>query len=305
MIKNILKHKNKIILASGLLNILFIIFIILTLLLSSFKNREGVVNMDGLGKLQQAEALNTTNLKHSQGIMQQIMTLNKEIKKIINQNKLNIVGIAGLENALKKYKDGKESFENKDSNVKECDNNCSPEQNEYIQIFRDANQNRGKINSMLGWIKISESYDKIYNKLQADISKNKKALTNIVFEMTTIQNKKETTEKKDNTDYSENFDNIERFANKDIAKLDQFIVQNTTLIHSMDVQFSSMLEHMNKIKSLKEAIDGQTLQIKKIHKKLETISDKAIPGSTSYVNKNPNAKASNFVNTAPITGRPT
>lgn len=320
MIKNLLKYKNNIIFAAAILNILFIIFIIGTLVISSNKKKEGVVNMDALGKLQQSQTLNTSNLKHSSETMKQIITLNSEIKKITDQNALNVVGIVGLENAIKKFNNKnsesfsniRESLDNNNEKLKKCDDNCSPGENEYIQIFREANQHRGEINSMLGWVKISNTYDKIYNKLLIDISTNKKSLNHIVFQIAVIENQKKKdaqkkmSENKDYSEYKENFSNLEGFSNQDIAKLDEFIVQNTALIHGIDVKFSAILEQMNKIKSLKEVIEGQTLQIKKIHKKLETVGDSAAgPGSTSYIKKNPNAKASDFVNTTPITGRPT
>ena len=301
------------------MNILFIIFIIATLIVSYNNKKEGVVNMGALGKLQQTQTLNTTNLKHSAGTMKQIITLNTELKKIIDQNELNIIGILGLENAVKKFSKQTESFsnireslDNNDTKQKKCDDNCSPGENEYIQIFKEANQHRGSINSMLGWIKISSTYENIYNKLLVNISQNKKSLNEIVFQIAIIENQKKQaaqkkmSENKDYSKYKENFSNLEGFDNQDIAKLDEFIVQNTALIHGIDVKFSVILEHMNKIKSLKEVIDGQSLQIKKIHKKLETAGDSASgPGSTAYIKKNPNAKASDFVNTTPITGRPT
>lgn len=321
MFKNILKYKNHLLFATGILIILFIIFIILSLCISKHdkSNKEAMENLDALGKLQQAQSLNTTNLKHSQGTMKQLMTINKELKIIINKNKKNKADIVGLYQALKKLKDQKESFENQNTSnnsksLPECDDNCSPGEKEFLEIFKLANSDRGIINSMLAWVKIGDAYDKIYNELLVDINQNKKNLSNILFQFQLIENQKkqeaqkkmDETKNKNNYDTSglnENFTNLEGFTNQQFADLDAFIVQNTALIHGIDVKFSTILSHMNKIKSLKDVIDGQAVQIKKIHDKLKSSSDKAIPGSHSYLKKNPNPSASDFINTKPVTGR--
>tara|TARA_B100000902_G_C26955625_1_gene738006 strand:- start:312 stop:761 length:450 start_codon:yes stop_codon:yes gene_type:complete len=148
---------------------------------------------------------------------------------------------------------------------------------------------------------MGQKYEAIYMELKISTDQNKKDLLEIKQEYAKMEakSKNDANERIKNHNFSR-----ENFTNNDLNDINNTIRMNTNYIHEITTKFSTVLNHMNKIKEFEEIVNYQKTQIQQIHKELKNSTNKLIPGSADYIKKNKNPDPSNFVDTTSYTGKP-
>ena len=317
-----INNLNDIISVGIIILILIITFCIISLPFLS-KIKEGINNLPNLGKIKSLNSQNAKQLNHTSNIYRQILELVNEIKSIQNLNNQNERDLKKIQLSLNKLSNQfKEGIENQ--------NTCNSVDNQFLNQYLIANNQRGELNAMLVWANLGTQFqiilndlresinakDKLINKLNQQISqikeqgqqraqKTKSNLNNPPSWPKDNKNERERSiQQQKNEEKNDNQSNLESFSNQNLTDLENTISTNTQLIHTITPKLSTLLNDMNQIKKLGDEVRAQQTKIKQIHNEMKSSNNSVVSGSSDFKKKNGGRYPANAVNAQHLTGRP-
>ena len=317
-----INNLNDIISVGIIILILIITFCIISLPFLS-KIKEGINNLPNLGKIKSLNSQNAKQLNHTSNIYRQILELVNEIKSIQNLNNQNERDLKKIQLSLNKLSNQfKEGIENQ--------NTCNSVDNQFLNQYLIANNQRGELNAMLVWANLGTQFqiilndlresinskDKLINKLNQQISqikeqgqqraqKTKSNLNNPPSWPKDDKNERERSiQQQKNEEKNDNQSNLESFSNQNLTDLENTISTNTQLIHTITPKLSTLLNDMNQIKKLGDEVRAQQTKIKQIHNEMKSSNNSVVSGSSDFKKKNGGRYPANAVNAQHLTGRP-
>jgi hypothetical protein len=315
------KFKNIISVATMALIIIILICIFSVPFLSKIK--EGINNLPELGKIKSLNSNNAKQLNHTSSIYRQILELVNEIKSIQNLDEQNGRDLKKIQLAFNKLsKQLKEGLENQ--------NTCNSVDNQFLNQYMIANNQRGELNAMLIWSNMGAQFQKIINNLRESINSKDILINKLNQQISEIKEqgneranktsknlnnppswpkddknaREKAIQQQKNEENKDDQSNLESFSNQNLTDLENTISTNTQLIHTITPKLSTLLNDMNQIKILGDRVRGQQSKIRQLHNEMKNSNDNVVSGSSDFKKKNGGRYPANAVNAQHLTGRP-